>query len=82
MIQAFEIKGQVDGNGQLILENPLMSLLHNKQVRIIVLLDREEDEYNEAKELHSLSVDPAFDFLKDEAEDIYTLKDGQPFTKF
>jgi hypothetical protein len=39
----------------------------------------EDNELDEDKWLRSLSVNPAFDFLKDEAEDIYTLEDGQPF---
>jgi hypothetical protein len=57
---------------------PLLTALH-KHVKVIVLFEYEEDEYDEATWLRSLSVNPAFDFLKDEAEDIYTFEDGQPF---
>jgi bifunctional DNA-binding transcriptional regulator/antitoxin component of YhaV-PrlF toxin-antitoxin module len=72
MVQTLKMTAQVDGMGQLIIEKPLLSVL-NKQVKIVVLVEEE------GTWLHSLSVNPAFDFLKDDAEDIYTLEDGQPF---
>lgn len=78
MVQTLEMTAQVDGTGQLIIEKPLLTVLH-KQVKIIVLFEEEADEFDEATWLRSLSVNPAFDFLKDDAEDIYTLEDGQPF---
>lgn len=78
MVQTLKMTAQVDGTGQLIIEKPLLTVL-NKQVKIIVLFEEETDEFDEATWLQSLSVNPAFDFLKDDAEDIYTLEDGQPF---
>ena len=78
MVQALKMTAQVDGMGQLIIEKPLLSVL-NKQVKIVVLVEEEGDEFDETTWLQSLSVNPAFDFLKDDAEDIYTLEDGQPF---
>ena len=78
MVQAIEFKAQVDGKGQLIIEKPLLTVL-NKHVKVIVLFDQEEEQFDEATWLRSLSVNPAFDFLKDEVEDIYTVNDGEPF---
>ena len=46
-------------------------------MRVIILLP--EDETTEKEWLHAAATDPAFDFLKDPAEDIYTLADGRPF---
>jgi hypothetical protein len=79
MVQALEMNAQIDGKGQLVIEKPLLADLH-KRVKIIILFEEEENEFDDAKWLHSLVVNPAFDFLKDEAEDIYTAEDGQPFT--
>jgi hypothetical protein len=78
MVQALEMKAQIDEKGQLVIEKPLLADLH-KRVKIIILFEQEEDEFNDEKWLHSLAVNTAFDFLKDEAEDIYTIEDGQPF---
>jgi hypothetical protein len=78
MVHALEMTAQVDGMGQLIIEKPLLTVL-NKQVKIVVLVEEEGDEFDEATWLQSLSVNPSFDFLKADAEDIYTLEDGQPF---
>jgi len=39
----------------------------------------EEDLY-ESDWTRSLAANPAFDFLADEGEDIYTLEDGKPLT--
>jgi bifunctional DNA-binding transcriptional regulator/antitoxin component of YhaV-PrlF toxin-antitoxin module len=78
MVQALEMKAQIDGKGQLIIEKPILTAL-NKNVKIIVLFEQEEDEFDEATWLRSLSVNPAFDFLNNEVEDISTLNDGEPF---
>jgi bifunctional DNA-binding transcriptional regulator/antitoxin component of YhaV-PrlF toxin-antitoxin module len=78
MVQALEMKAQIDGKGQLVIEKPILTAL-NRNVKIIVLFEKEEDEFDEATWLRSLSVNPVFDFLNNEAEDIYTLNDGEPF---
>jgi hypothetical protein len=41
--------------------------------------DDHHEEISEQDWLHSASVNPAFDFLNDPDEDIYTLADGKPF---
>jgi hypothetical protein len=38
-----------------------------------------DDEWDEAEWLKAAASNPAFDYLKDAAEDIYTLDDGKPF---
>lgn len=46
-------------------------------VRILIL--SEEDENSEEKNyLESISSNPAFDFLNEPAENIYSTKDGKP----
>ena len=46
---------------------------------MIVLFDENADDICENEWLKSASRNDAFDFLNDEAEDIYTLEDGKPF---
>jgi hypothetical protein len=41
--------------------------------------DWEEGEIDEIEWLRAAATNPAFDFLKDPEEDIYTLEDGKPF---
>ncbi|MGD1809235.1 Z1 domain-containing protein [Dapis sp. BLCC M126] len=43
-------------------------------------LDWQTEEINEQEWLYAAATNPVFDFLKDPEEDIYTLKDGKPFT--
>ena len=39
------------------------------------------DEPDEVEWLHAAARNPAFAFLREPQEDIYTLDDGQPFTE-
>ena len=48
------------------------------RVRVSHLLPEESD-INETEWLQAAAANPAFDFLKDPEEDIYTLSDGRPF---
>jgi len=68
---AFETKGLIDKDGYLTVEQPIA--LRNRKVRVLVLLpeDQENTEW-----LQAVASNPAFDFLADEAEDIYSLNDG------
>ena len=72
---AFETKGLIDKDGFLTVEQPIA--LRNRKVRVLVLLpeDQENTEW-----LQAVSSNPAFDFLADEAEDIYSLNDGFELT--
>lgn len=75
-LQAVELIGTIDEKGQLHLDEPI-SAVGQGRVRVILLPEEAEIEENEW--LKAAASNPAFDFLKDPAEDIYTLDDGQPF---
>ena len=49
-----------------------------KAVRVSHLLP-EDSGIDEAEWLQAAAANPAFDFLKDPEEDVYTLSDGRPF---
>ncbi len=73
-MKAIETTGKINQKGELLLDQPLA--VRGKKVKIIILM--EEDE-NEVKEwLSAISANPAFEFLKDELEDIYSITDGKP----
>lgn len=76
-MKAIETTGTVNEQHQLLLDKPL-SHVDPGRVRVIVLVP-EEDEIDEKGWLEAITTNSAFDFLKDEAEDIYTLSDGKPF---
>jgi hypothetical protein len=74
---AVEMTGTVDENSQLKLDGSL-PFSGPKRVRVIVL-SLIDDEIDEISWLQAASRNPAFAFLDDPAEDIYTLMDGEPF---
>jgi hypothetical protein len=76
-IKAVEVAGTVDGAGHLVLDEPLTDVGPGR-VRLIVLYG-EAAEPSERDWLRAASTNPAFDFLRDPAEDIYTAADGMPF---
>lgn len=75
-LQAVELIGTIDEKGQLHLDEPISAV---GQGRVRVILLPEEADIGEHEWLKAAAGNPAFDFLKDPAEDIYTLDDGQPF---
>lgn len=75
-MQAIELTGTIDEKGQLHLDSPVVSV---GQGRVRVILLREDFDIEEEEWLKAAASNPAFDFLKDPKEDIYTLDDGQPF---
>jgi hypothetical protein len=76
-MKAIEVTGTVDEHGQLHLDGSLTAI-GPRRVRVILLLPEFEDV--EAGEwLRAAAGNPAFDFLKNAEEDIYTLADGKPF---
>ena len=77
---AIEMTGTVDENHQLQLDGTL-PIAGPKRVRVIVLspLTENADDWNEMEWLKASLKNPAFDFLNDPEEDIYTLNDGKPF---
>lgn len=75
--KAIETTGIIDDKQHLVLDEPL-PVAGPTRVRVIILLP-EETEIDEAEWLTAASASPAFEFLKDPPEDIYTLDDGRPF---
>jgi hypothetical protein len=74
---AIELTGTVDENRRLELDESL-PIAGPMRVRVIVLYPLLE-EWSEAEWLQSAARNPAFEFLKDAEEDIYSLSDGKPF---
>jgi hypothetical protein len=75
-MKAIETTGKVDKAGILHLDTPLA--LKEQTVKVIVLIPDEAD-VEEREWLRAVSGNPAFDFLQDEKEDIYSSNDGKPF---
>ncbi len=75
--KAVETTGIIDAQRQLILDEPLR-VVGPTRVRVIILLPEETD-IDEHEWLRAAVANPAFDFLKEPEEDIYTLADGRPF---
>lgn len=75
MVKAIETAGRIDEKGRLSTDQPLEVI--NRRVKIIILMAEEED-LDDDDWLKAVSVNPAFDFLQEEAENIYTVTDGKP----
>ena len=75
-MRAIEATGTVDERRQLHLDEPLPVTASGK-VRVIVLISEEDAEDRDW--LRAAAANPAFDFLKDPEEDVYTTDDGRPF---
>lgn len=75
-MHAIEVLGKINEAGQLILNRPLSPV--NQSVKVIVLFE-EESLSSDSTWLQSLATNPAFSFLAEPEEDIYTLADGKPF---
>ena len=76
-MSAVEMTGTVSADRQLQLDEPL-PLPGPARVRVIVLYPLTE-EWDEAAWAHAAAHNPAFDFLRDPEEDIYSVADGRPF---
>ena len=74
-MKAIEVAGTVDEQGQLHLDEAV-SALGPGRVRVILLLP-DNSEIEEWEWLRAATRNPAFDFLKDPQEDVYTLDDGK-----
>ena len=74
-IKAIETTATFKGNNNLVLDTPVH---HKGKVRLIILLP-DEDDVEENEWMSAAATNPAFDFLKDPEEDIYTDADGRPF---
>jgi len=79
-MKSIEINTKTDKEGHLKINYPLNK--KDKKVRVIILLDEQIDDIDEEKKwLNSIQSNPAFDFLKEPSENIYTLTDGEPFNE-
>ncbi|MFZ7102070.1 MAG: hypothetical protein ACOWWO_05320 [Peptococcaceae bacterium] len=77
-MKAIEFKSKTDNKGHLKIDYQLNK--SDKKVRVLILLDEEQTESEEETLwMNSISSNPAFEFLNDSAEDIYSLNDGEPF---
>jgi hypothetical protein len=76
-IKAIETTGTIDAQRQLVLDEPL-PVAGPTRVRVIILLSEEAD-IDEMEWLRAAAANPAFHFLKEPEEDIYTASDGRPF---
>jgi hypothetical protein len=76
-MKAIEIKSKTDQQGNLKIDYPVHK--SNRKVRVLILLD-EEDKLDDEESLwmKSVSHNPAFEYLTDKSEDIYTVNDGEP----
>ncbi len=75
--RAIEVTGQIDAQRHLVLDEPL-PVAGPARLRVIVLIP-EEGDVAEAEWLYAASANPAFAFLREPEEDIYTPDDGKPF---
>jgi hypothetical protein len=72
-LRAIETTGVVETQQQLKLDIPLPAAVSSR-VRIIVLFPEEAyQEPSEVEWLYATATNPAFDFLKEPTEDIYSL---------
>ena len=77
VLRAIEVEGRIDEQRQLHLDHPLPVAAPGR-VRVIILFS-EPGEISDEEWLHAAANNPAFDFLRDLAEDVYTIEDGEPF---
>ncbi|MDE0472799.1 MAG: hypothetical protein OXH57_12760 [Ekhidna sp.] len=76
MRKALEIRSKTDRRGYLKIKEKLG--VAEEDVRVCIFFGQEEADDESLLYLHSISKNPAFDFLSDPAEDIYSLTDGVP----
>lgn len=75
--KAIETTATIDAQRRLVLDEPL-PVTGPARVRVIILLPEELD-IDEKEWLRMAGVNPAFNFLKEPEENIYTLSDGKLF---
>ena len=75
-LRAVELDGTIDEQRRLHLDEPI-PIAGPSRVRVIILVAQDSD-IDEQEWLRAAAANPAFDFLKNPEEDIYTLADGKP----
>ena len=76
-MKAVETTGTVDEQHRLHVEEAL-PIDGPSKVRVLVLVP-EDGEMDERSWMQYAAANPAFDFLKDPAENVYSTSDGKPF---
>ena len=76
-MNAIETTGIVDAQHPLRLDTPF-PVPGQSRVRVIILAP-ETDDISEGYWTKAAAASPAFDFLKDASQDVYTTADGKPF---
>ncbi len=76
-MRAIEINSKTDKTGHLRIDYQLNKKDSNVRVLILLEDDISKDD-DERLWLKSIAKNPAFDFLKEPVEDIYSLNDGMP----
>lgn len=76
-MSAIEMTGTVDEHHRLHLDGTL-PVAGPQRVRVIVLYSS-NSEWDEQEWLRAAARNPAFAYLHDSGEDIYTVDDGKPF---
>lgn len=74
-MKAIELISRTDKEGQLRLDYQLDK--SDSNVRVLILLE-DELTIEERSWLKGVSANPAFDFLNNEEEGIYSINDGKP----
>jgi len=69
-LRAIETTGRIESERTLVLDEPLPAVRSNRARAIVLLAD--DSEIDEKDWLRSAAGNPAFDFLKDGEEDIYS----------
>jgi len=76
-LTAIELTGTVNERHELQLDG-VLPIQGPTRVRVIVLYSP-ADEWDEGEWLQAAALSPAFEFLRDPEEDIYSLIDGKPY---
>jgi hypothetical protein len=76
-MKAIEINSKTDAKGCLKLDYQLDR--SDSPVRVLILLEEDTAENEEKLWVDSISKNPAFEFLHDSDEDVYSINDGEPF---
>ena len=76
-MKAIEMTGTIDEHNQLRLDGEL-PVSGPARVKVIVLYPLQDD-WDESEWLRAAARNPAFEFLKEAQEDIYSVRDGNPF---
>ena len=76
-MKAIEMSGRIDDQHRLQLDRPV-PIGGPSSVRVIILV-QEDSDLDERTWFHAAASNPAFAFLHDSEEDVYSLNDGDPF---